>query len=163
MALVSVGNLATDFVLKDQFGQDFILSAFRGKNVLLSFHPLAWTSVCTGQMKSLEENYQRLTDLETTAVGISVDSVPCKKAWAEHLDLRKTRLLSDFWPHGDIALKYGNFRTREGTAGRANVVVDKEGNVVFAKQYEIATLPDMGEIVSFLQDSARKPAVLRAR
>ena len=51
-------------------------------------------------MTSLEENQQKFTMLNTVAVGISVDSIPCKKAWADHLKIEKTLILADFWPHG---------------------------------------------------------------
>ncbi len=46
------------------------------KRTLLSFHPLAWTDFCAGQMKSLEDNREVFSQLNTLAVGISVDSVP---------------------------------------------------------------------------------------
>ncbi len=151
MPIVSVGKIAGEFTLKDQNGKDFSLSGFRGKRVLLSFHPLAWTSVCSGQMKSLEEHYTRLTALGTVAVGISVDSVPCKNAWADHLGIRNTRLLADFWPHGKVAQQFGIFRDVEGTAGRANILLDGSGKVVFVREYELRTLPDMAEIISFLE------------
>ncbi|WP_367884294.1 redoxin domain-containing protein [Thermococcus sp. JCM 11816] len=83
---MKVGETALDFVLKDQDGKEFRLSDFRGKRVLLSFHPLAWTGICEKQMKALEENYERFEELNVVPVGISVDPpVPSKKAWAEHM------------------------------------------------------------------------------
>lgn len=77
---IKVGDKSRDFSLKDHNEKDFRLSDHLGKRVLLSFHPLAWTSICAGQMKSLEENKKTFDTLNTVAVGISVDSVPCKKA-----------------------------------------------------------------------------------
>ena len=76
---INIGDKSRDFSIKDQNGKDFRLQDHLGKRVLLSFHPLAWTSVCSGQMKSLEENQKSFNSLNTLAVGISVDSVPCKK------------------------------------------------------------------------------------
>ncbi len=92
-----------DFTLKDQHNDEFKLSDVREKIALLSFHPLAWTPVCAEQMKSLEENYHKFEELNTVPVGISVDSVPAKHAWAKELGLKKLKLLSDFWPHGYVA------------------------------------------------------------
>src|SRR5512136_1784953 len=100
---LSVGAKVKDFTLKDQNGQDFTLSAFKGKKVLLSFHPLAWTSICAKQMQALEKNMKVFEKAGTVAVGLSVDSVPCKAAWAKSLKVKKTRLLADFWPHGKAA------------------------------------------------------------
>ncbi len=103
---LKIGELAPDFSLKDQEEKEFKLSYFRGQKVLLSFHPLAWTSVCAKQMRTLEENYARFLELNVIPIGISVDPVPSKKAWAESLGSKKLRILSDFWPHGEVAKKY---------------------------------------------------------
>ncbi len=149
--MVKVGDTAPDFSLKDQNGEEFKLSDYRGKKVLLSFHPLAWTSICAQQMKDLERNYKRFEELNVVPVGISVDSVPCKKAWADHLGLRKLRILSDFWPHGKIAKLYGVFRENNGFSERANIIVDEEGKIVFVKVYPIRELPDIEEILKLLE------------
>lgn len=142
---------APDFVLKDQNGEEFRLSDFRGKKVLLSFHPLAWTSVCEKQMRALEKNYERFEALNVVPAGISVDPMPSKNAWAEHMGLKKLRILSDFWPHGEVARLYGIFREKEGFSERANVLVDEEGRVAFFKVYPIRELPDLEEIFELLR------------
>lgn len=146
-----VGEVAPDFVLKDQDGKDFRLSALKAKRVLLSFHPLAWTEVCAKQMQALEENRDVFQSLNTVPVGLSVDSVPTKKAWADHLGIKGLRLLSDFWPHGQVAIAYGIFREKNGFSERANIIVDEKGKIAFLKVYEIRQLPDIGEIVGFIK------------
>jgi peroxiredoxin len=148
---MKIGELAPDFILKDQQGKDFKISENRGKRVLLSFHPLAWTDVCAKQMVSLEANYIKLLSLNAIPVGISVDSVPCKEAWAKSLGLQKLRILADFWPHGGVATSYGLFRERHGTAERANVIVDENGKVSFIKVYPISELPDIEEILKIFK------------
>lgn len=146
-----IGEKAPDFNLKDQNNEEFKLSEYKGKKVLLSFHPLAWTDICAKQMQSLEKNQKDLEKLNTIAVGISVDSVPCKKAWADSLNLKSIRILSDFWPHGEVAKKFGIFREKQGFSERANVIIDEEGKIIFFKVYEIKTLPDINEIIKFLK------------
>ena len=79
---VKKGDKAKDFTLKDQDGKELHLSDLKGIRVLLSFHPLAWTSVCADQMTSLEKARSRFEKHNTVALGISVDTVPSKKAWA---------------------------------------------------------------------------------
>jgi len=145
------GETAPDFILKDQDGKEFRLSNLRGKRVLLSFHPLAWTGVCAKQMQSLEDKISIFESLNTVPVGISVDSVPTKKAWAEQLEIKKVRLLSDFWPHGGVARLYGLFREKDGFSERANVIVDENGKVIFSKVYELGELPDIQEIIELLK------------
>jgi len=148
--VVQVGKKLKDFKLKDQNGQDFLLSDCRGKRVLLSFHPLAWTHVCALQMQSLEKNKKALNKLNAAAVGLSVDSVPCKAAWAKSLKIKDTRLLSDFWPHGGVAKSLGILRA-EGISERANIIVDEAGKVMFVKIYPIKQLPDIAEILAVLK------------
>ncbi|NJE47699.1 peroxiredoxin [Thermococcus sp. GR7] len=149
--MVKVGDVAPDFVLKDQNGEEFRLSDFRGRKVLLSFHPLAWTSICERQMKALEEHYDELEELNVVPVGISVDPVPTKKAWADHMGLKKLRMLADFWPHGEVARKYGFFREKDGISGRANVIIDENGRVAFVKIYPLGELPNLNEILAVLK------------
>jgi len=147
---LEIGQTAPDFVLKDQHGKDFKLSDLRGKRVLLSFHPLAWTGVCAKQMQSLEANKDKFESLNTVPVGLSVDPVPTKKAWAEHLGIKSVRLLSDFWPHGYVAKLYGIFREKEGFSERANIILDENGRILFFKVYELPQLPDIEEIIKVL-------------
>ena len=149
--MIQPKDMAKNFSLKDQNDRTFDLLEQSGKRVLLSFHPLAWTAFCAGQMKSLEENREALAALNTVAVGISVDSVPCKKAWAESLKITETRLLSDFWPHGKVAQLYGLFRDANGFAERSNVLIDEKQAVVFVKVYPIHSIPDIGEILGVLK------------
>ena len=147
---VKVGKKVKDFMLKDQNGQDFRLADCKGKRVLLSFHPLAWTSLCALQMQSLEKSKKALDKLAVVAVGLSIDSVPCKAAWAKSLKIKNTRLLADFWPHGGVAKSLGILRA-EGFSERANIILDEAGKVMFVKIYPIKHLPDIGEILTALK------------
>jgi peroxiredoxin len=149
--MAQVGDQAKDFTLKDQNEKEFKLSDHKGKRVLLSFHPLAWTDICAKQMKSLEDNKAAFDSLNTIAVGLSVDSIPCKKAWADSLGIKDTSLLADFWLHGEVAQLFGVFREKHGTAQRANIVVDENGKIIFVKVYPISELPDISEIINFLK------------
>jgi peroxiredoxin len=151
MERIEVGADAPDFVLKDHKNQEFRLSDYKGKRVLLSFHPLAWTSVCAKQMQSLERHWKDFEDSNTVAVGVNVDSVPSKKAWADVLGIRVIRLLSDFWPHGDVAELYGIFREEDGISERANIIIDEEGKVEHVQIYELGELPDITEILGVLK------------
>lgn len=148
---LKAGDQAPDFTLKNQYGQDISLSSFKGKKVLLSFHPLAWTSICEIQMRALEAKNADLEKLNTVALGISVDSVPCKKEWAEYLELEHTDILSDFWPHGDMAKRYDLFIEKAGISGRANILIDEKGKVELVRVYEIPEIPDIEEIIRHLK------------
>ena len=149
--IVQPGDPARNFSLKDHEDKTFDLYEQAGKRVLLSFHPLAWTEFCAAQMKSLEEKRDILAAHNCIPVGISVDSIPCKKAWAKNLGIAKTPLLCDFWPHGAVAEKYGLFRDANGFSERANVIIDENQKVVLVKVYPVHSVPDIGEIIAFLQ------------
>jgi len=151
--LIQQGEKGKPFLLKDNRDKDVRLSDFKGKKVLLSFHPLAWTSVCAEQMKALEKNKEKFDLLNTVALGLSIDTVPSKNAWAKTLGVQNTRLLCDFWPHGKIAKAYGLFKEVNGFSERANVILDEKHRVIFVKVYPIAQLPDLEEIFKVLSSS----------
>jgi peroxiredoxin len=148
--VIKKGDRAKEFTLKDQHDKDVQLSDFQEKKVLLSFHPLAWTSVCAEQMKALEAHKKKFDALNTVALGISIDPVPSKSAWAKELGIKNTMLLSDFWPHGKIAKAYGIFRETNGFSERANIVLDENHRVIFVNVYPIKELPDIEEILQVL-------------
>ncbi len=154
--IIQPGEKAKNFSLKDHEDKTFGLYEHMGRRVLLSFHPLAWTPVCAAQMKSLEENRERFDQLNTDAVGLSVDSIPCKKAWAGTLGIAHTPLLCDFWPHGNVAAQYGLFREANGFSERANVIVDEHLNIVFVKVYPLHIVPDIIEVIGFIERLGKK-------
>ncbi|MCK5559571.1 MAG: peroxiredoxin [Thermoplasmata archaeon] len=149
---IELGKRVPDFTLNDQNENEVKLSELNGKRVLLSFHPLAWTPVCAKQMQSLEENFNKFKELNTIALGLSVDSVPSKKAWSKELGLENTKILADFWPHGGVAKSLGIFRAEKGISERANIIIDEDQKVVFVKIYPIKELPDIAEIIQFLEN-----------
>jgi peroxiredoxin len=148
--LIQQGEKGKPFVLKDNRDKEVQLSDFKGKKVLLSFHPLAWTSICAEQMKALEANQKKFDLLNTVALGLSIDTVPSKNAWAKKLGVKQTPLLCDFWPHGNVAKAYGLFREANGFSERANIILDENHRVLFVKVYPIGQLPDIEEILSAL-------------
>ncbi|MGI6545748.1 MAG: redoxin domain-containing protein [Fastidiosipilaceae bacterium] len=148
--LIKAGVAAPDFSLADQNEQVVSLADFKGKKVLLSWHPLAWTSVCMDQMRSLERNYDRFTDKNTVVLGLSVDPQPSKSAWAKVLCLDNLLILSDFNPLGAVSKAYGNYIDQASISGRANVLIDENGVVLWSKQYDIPELPDVEEVLAQL-------------
>ena len=149
--MISIGSTAPDFTLQDQNSQELRLSDLAGKKILLSFHPLAWTRVCSEQMKSLEANTDRFRALNCVPLGLSIDSVPSKNAWARELGIVNTRLLSDFWPHGEVAILYGVFRQKNGYSERANIILDEKHRVAFGRTYPLSQLPDIEEVIKALE------------
>ena len=148
---LSIGDQVDNFTLKDHNGEEFNLEDFKGKKVLISAHPLAWTKVCAMQMKALEDNGEEFEKYNTKVVGISIDPVPTKKAWAEHLGIENTPLLSDFWPHGKVAKQLGIFREKEGFFERANILLDEDHKVIFIKVYPIKENPNLEEVLDQLR------------
>lgn len=148
---LKLGDKVPDFVLLDQNKKEIRISDLKGKKILLSFHPLAWTGVCSKQMQSLENNSDRFQRLNIVPLGVSIDTIPSKKAWAEHLGVTKTSLLSDFWDHGMVAKSLGIFREKDGFSERANILIDENQVISFFKVYDIPELPDLEEIFSTLE------------
>ena len=151
MGVIEVGHPAPPMALPDQDRATVTLDELRGKRVLLSFHPLAWTGVCQCQMEALEMNADALAALNAVALGISVDPVPSKAAWADALGIEKTQLLSDFWPHGAFAASLGLFREADGFSERASVLLDEEGVVQFVEIHPIGEAPDINRLIEKLK------------
>lgn len=148
---IQVNQEAIDFTLKDQNKEDIKLSELKGKKVILSWHPLAYTPVCTDQMKSLERNYDRIQEKgETVVIGISVDPFPAKAKWADILDLKDIKIVSDFFPYAEVTKAYGLFNEENGASKRANVIIDEEGKVKWVKVYGGSELPDIEEVIDNL-------------
>jgi peroxiredoxin len=151
MNIIEIGQTVPQFSLKDQHGEMTNIEDSRGKRVILSFHPLAFTKVCTRQMQDLEKHRETFEKHGAIAYGLSVDSVPCKHAWAKDIGVKETLLLADFWPHGGVAKQLGLFREDDGFSERAVILLDEQGIVRFTKVYPIGEVPDMGEILEQLK------------
>jgi peroxiredoxin len=146
------GTEAPDFELRSHRGGTVRLSDFRSrKNVVVAFHPLAFTPVCANQMRAYEEGGNRFAQAETVVLGVSIDPQPSKTAWAQSLGSISFDLLSDFHPHGEVAQKFGVFRQKEGFSERAVFVVDKRGQIAWSKVYDIPQLPDVEELFEALK------------
>jgi len=148
MMVVKKGKKIKDFTLVDQNEKEINLAEFEGKKVLLSFHPLAFTSVCAQQMKALDDNYEQFEKLNTVPLGISVDAQPSKTAWAETLELKNLKILADFHPKGKLARRLGVYVKEEGFSGRANILLNEKRRVLWAKVYKLTELPDLDEVIS---------------
>lgn len=128
---IEVGTAAPDFDLDLGGGKRLRLSDFRGRrNVLLVFHPFAFTPVCDEEARDLEENLDAFTDAETDPVLVSCDPPASRRAWKEQLGLSYT-VAADFWPHGAVARAYGVFDERTGAPIRGTFLIDKGGTVVW--------------------------------
>jgi peroxiredoxin (alkyl hydroperoxide reductase subunit C) len=152
--MLSVGSIAPDFALPSHHGGTVRLSDFcDSKNVVIAFHPLAFTPVCAAQMQEYEREQASLERLDAKVFGISVDAGPAKAAWADMLGGISFDLLSDFHPHGQVATAYGVMRD-DGISQRALFVVDKAGRIAWAKLYDIPERPVFADLVGELQKLA---------
>ncbi len=149
------GDRAPDFTLQDQTGKPVTLSSFQGKkNVVLVFYPESFTSICSVQMPGYNQDHQRWEDLEAQVLGISVDSAPVHKAFAEYIGGIDFPLLADFYPHGAVAEAYGVLRAN-GVAERATIVIDKQGIVRHVEVHPIGGVPDRTPAIEALRALGR--------
>jgi peroxiredoxin (alkyl hydroperoxide reductase subunit C) len=128
-----VGTAAPDFTLKDQNNQDVTLSSFQGeRNVLVVFYPFAFSGICTGELCAIRDDLGSFQNEDVQVLAVSVDHVFALKAWSDAQGYQFP-LLSDFWPHGEVAKTYGVFNADRGMAVRGTFLVDKAGIVRFAE------------------------------
>ncbi len=149
-----VGDPAPDFELKDQHGQSVRLSSFRGeKTVVVMFYPFAFSGVCTGELCEVRDNLPRFDSEETVLLAISCDMMFSLRAFAER-DGLEFSLLSDFWPHGAVAEKYGVFDAERGCANRSTFIVDKDGVLRWNVHNAMPQARDLDEQLKVVADLA---------
>jgi peroxiredoxin len=148
---LKVGDKAPDFTLRDQNGNEVTLSDYHGKkNVVLVFYPMSFTSVCDVQMPGYNKERQTFNGLNAQVFAISVDSVPVHKIWAEQLGGIDYPVLADFWPHGEVAKRYGVLLD-SGVAARSTFIIDTKGVVRFIEIHEMGKVPDRQKVIEFLK------------
>ena len=125
--MITIGQAAPDFELVNQHGEKVSLASFKGeKNVVVLFYPFAFSGICTGELCALRDDLSAFQNEYVQLLAISCDPMFSQRAFAEH-EGYKFPLLSDFWPHGDVAKAYGVFDQERGRATRGTFVIDKEG------------------------------------
>ena len=154
---VAEGQEAPDFILPAISGERIRLSSFRGqKNVMLSFVPAAWTPVCSDQWPGYTIARSIFDRHEAVILGITVDNIPTLYAWTRQMGDIWFPVLSDFWPHGQVAERYGVLRS-DGTAERALIFIDKKGVIRRIHVEDINVRPKLETIVEALADMQSAP------
>ena len=140
---VSVGETAPDFTLPSVAGKNITLSQFRGeKNVVISFVPAAWTPVCSDQWPGYNIAREMFDENDAVLLGITVDNIPTLFAWTKQMGKLWFSVLSDFWPHGAVADRYGVLRS-DGVSERALIFIDKKGIIRDIQVNDINKRPDL--------------------
>jgi len=152
---VKVGDLAPDFALPVVSGGKISLSQYLGKkNVVLSFVPAAWTPVCSDQWPGYNIVKNIFGKHDAVLLGITVDNIPTQFAWTNQMVMGGGKLwfpvLSDFWPHGAVADRYGVLRS-DGVSERALFVIDKKGSIRHIDVHDINKRPHLEDLVKELE------------
>jgi len=140
---VKAGQPAPDFTLPATSGKNISLSQYRGKrNVVLSFVPAAFTPVCSDQWPGYNIVKEMFDENDAVLLGITVDNIPTLYAWTRQMGKLWFEVLSDFWPHGAVAEKFGVLRS-DGLSERALIFIDKEGIISAILVMDINRRPDL--------------------
>jgi mycoredoxin-dependent peroxiredoxin len=141
---LDVGEPAPDFSLPNQHGQTISLSSLRGAPAVLVFYPYAFTGVCSGEISALQDALDEFTAAGARVLAISVDTMYALRVFADRLGV-EFDLLSDFWPHGEVARSYGVFDDELGCAIRGSFVLDAGGTITWTVRNAIGDARDIGE------------------
>jgi peroxiredoxin (alkyl hydroperoxide reductase subunit C) len=148
---VKVGEMAPDFTLKAVSGGKVALSDYRGRrNVVISFVPAAWTPVCSDQWPGYNIAENLFKQNGAILIGISVDNIPTLYAWTNQMGNLWFPVLSDFYPHGKVAARYGVLRS-DGTAERALFVIDRKGIIRYIDVHDINKRPPLEDLIRELE------------
>ncbi len=139
---LKVGDPAPDFTLPTHNEGELNLEWYEGrKNVVLAFYPGDWTPVCANQIPGYQAILEEFEKYDCQILAVSVDSLPSHKAWAKSLGGISFPLMSDYYPHGAVAEKYGVL-TEKGYTERAVFLIDKKGIIRYIEQVPSYELPD---------------------
>jgi len=153
---VKIGQPAPDFTLPSVSGEKISLSQYRGKkHVVISFVPAAWTPVCSDQWPGYNIVKELFDENEAVLLGITVDNIPTLYAWTNQMGDLWFPVLSDFWPHGAVAEKYGVLRS-DGVSERALIFIDKKGIIQDIQVSDINVRPDLAQCATTLQKMNEK-------
>ena len=148
---VKIGDPAPDFTLPSVSGEKVTLSRYRGKkNVVISFVPAAWTPVCSDQWPGYNIVKEMFDMNDAVLLGITVDNIPTLYAWTQQMGKLWFPVLSDFWPHGEVADRYGVLRS-EGVSERALFFIDKKGVIRDIQVSDINKRPDLEYCATVLE------------
>ena len=129
---IATGDRAPDFDLEGARGARIRLSDYLGRtNVLLVFHPFAWTAICSEEAMDLQANLDAFESANTEVVLVSCDTAPARQAWKESLGAEYA-FASDFWSHGAASKAYGVFNEETGAPVRGTFLIDKQGTVIWS-------------------------------
>ena len=149
---VKVGDPAPDFTLPSVSGEKITLRQYRGnKNVVISFVPAAWTPVCSDQWPGYNIVKEMFDLSDAVLLGITVDNIPTLYAWTKQMGNLWFPVLSDFWPHGETAAKFGVLRT-DGVSERALFFIDKKGVIRDIQVSDINKRPDLEYCATVLKE-----------
>jgi mycoredoxin-dependent peroxiredoxin len=138
------GREAPDFELRDQHGRSTRLSSFRSsKAVVVMFYPYAFSRVCTGELTAVRD-LPAFGSAGVQLLAVSCDPMFTLRAFAER-DSLTFPLLSDFWPHGEVAKAYGVFDEERGCAQRSTFIVDRSGVVRWSVHKPMPEARDLEE------------------
>ena len=148
---VKKGVQAPNFSLPSVSGEKVSLSQFRGKkNVVLSFVPAAWTPVCSDQWPGYNIAKDIFNQYDAILLGITVDNIPTLYAWTNQMGQLWFPVLSDFWPYGAVAKKFGVLRSN-GVSERALFVIDKKGIIRYIDVHDINKRPPLEDLIGALE------------
>ncbi|MFZ0932052.1 MAG: peroxiredoxin [Syntrophobacteraceae bacterium] len=148
---LKIGDKAPDFTLPSISGEPVSLSAYAGKkNVVISFVPAAWTPVCSNQWPGYNLAKSIFEKNDAVLIDITVDNIPTLCAWTAQMGGVWFPVLSDFWPHGQTAKKYGVLRSN-GVSERALFVIDKQRRIRYIDVHDINGKPDLVTLITELE------------
>ena len=130
---IETGDAAPEFDLEETAGRPRIrLSDYLGRsNVLLVFHPFAFTPICAEEAMDLQENIESFRNANTEIVFVSCDASAARQAWKKELGAEYV-FASDFWSHGETAKRYGVFDETTGAPIRGTFLIDRDGTVIWS-------------------------------
>lgn len=142
-----VGDHAPAFTARSQYGESVDLESLRGRTAVLVFYPWAFSDICTSELAELKDAADEFATADARVLAISCDAMFSLRAYADARQL-PFELLSDHWPHGDVARAFGVFDDEAGCATRGSFVLDTGGRLAWSVVQGIGEARDVGALLS---------------
>lgn len=157
--VLTPGQQAAEFSLRNQHGETVALSARSGRPVAVMFYPFAFSRVCGSELAQIHQRWAEFADIDAALLAISCEPVHTLRAYAEALSAESSEdhaqglgfeLLSDFWPHGEVAQAYDSFDAEKGCPVRNTFIFDPGQRITQVISSPMGQPRDLDEVLAAL-------------
>ncbi len=126
---LDIGDEAPPFELRNQHRELVDLDDLIGRKSVVVFIPFAFTKTCENELREIRDNFHVFDRADARVIVITCDTTASNARWAADNGF-EFDILSDFWPHGEVARRYDTFDETFGYARRTTYFLDEFATII---------------------------------